>query len=144
MVIPGFCWDKCNFNPMKNNILSIATAFMALIAFAGFNMPSSAQVKHIVVFKYKSTATPGQIAEVTAAFKDLKDKIPGIVSFEYGINNSPENLNKGFTHIYLLTFTNAAARDAYLPHPEHRKFGELLGRLGVLEEPFVVDFEVDN
>ncbi len=110
----------------------------------GFAFTASTNVKHVVVFKYKQSATAGQIQEVTAAFKALKNKIPGIVSFEYGVNNSPEKLNKGFTHIYLLTFTDAAARDAYLPHPEHKKFGELLGKLGVLEEPFVVDFEVQN
>jgi hypothetical protein len=110
----------------------------------GFAYNASKQVKHVVVFKYKSTATPAQIEEVTKSFKALKDKIPGIVSFEYGTNNSPEGLNKGFTHVYLLTFTDAAARDAYLPHAEHKKFGELLGKLGVLEEPFVVDFEVQK
>ena len=107
-------------------------------------MNSSSQVKHVVVFKYKATATPRQIEEVTVAFKALKDKIPGILSFEYGVNNSPEGLNKGFTHVYLLTFDNAKSRDAYLPHPEHKKFGELLGKLGVLEEPFVVDFQVNQ
>ena len=64
--------------------------------------------------------------------------------FEYGLNNSPENLNKGFTHVYLLTFENAGARDAYLPHPEHKKFGELLGKLDVLDEAFVVDFRSVN
>jgi Stress responsive A/B Barrel Domain len=101
-------------------------------------------VKHIVVFKYKATATSGQIAEVTKAFKALKDKIPGIVEFEYGVNSSPENLNKGFSHVYLVTFENASARDAYLPHPEHKKFGELLGKLDVLEEAFVVDFQVSG
>ncbi len=85
-------------------------------------------MKHIVVFKYKAGATSGQINEVTKAFKALKGKIPGIASFEYGVNNSPENLNKGFTHVYLITFENAGARDAYLPHPEHKKFGELLGK----------------
>ena len=105
-------------------------------------MSPSTEVKHVVVFKYKATATAAQIEEVTQAFKALKNTIPGIVSFEYGVNNSPENLNKGFTHIYLLTFKDAAARDQYLPHPEHKKFGELLGKLGVLEEPFVVDFLV--
>jgi hypothetical protein len=121
--------------------------FMASLAIAGiiimaFAYQSDKAVKHIVVFKYKSTATPAQIDQVTSAFLDLKHKIPGITSFEYGVNNSPENLNKGFTHVYLLTFTNAQSRDNYLPHPEHKKFGELLGNLGVLEEPFVVDFEV--
>ena len=107
-------------------------------------MNRSGQVKHVVVFKYKEKATPQQIDEVTAAFKALKGKIPGILSFEYGVNNSPEGLNKGFTHIFLLTFDNAKSRDAYLPHPEHKKFGELLGKLDVLEEPFVVDFQINE
>ncbi len=115
---------------------------LAALALSAFTFQKSKEVKHIVVFKYKETATAAQIEEVTAAFKALKNKIPGILTFEYGINNSPENLNKGFTHVYLLTFKDASARDSYLPHPEHKMFGELLSRLGVLEEPFVVDFEV--
>lgn len=115
---------------------------LAALALSAFTFQKSKEVKHVVVFKYKETATAAQIEEVTAAFKALKNKIPGILTFEYGINNSPENLNKGFTHVYLLTFKDAAARDTYLPHPEHKKFGELLGRLGILDEPFVVDFEV--
>ena len=45
------------------------------------------------------------------------------------MNNSPEGKNLGFTHVYMLTFEDAAARDAYLPHPDHAKFGELLGKL---------------
>jgi hypothetical protein len=98
-------------------------------------------MKHIVAFKYKPGATPGQINEITKAFQALKSKIPGIVSFEYGVNNSPENLNKGFTHVYLITFENVVARDAYLHHPEHKKFGELLGKLHLLDEAFVVDFQ---
>jgi hypothetical protein len=117
---------------------------LAALAFSAFAFQKSKEIKHIVVFKYKATATAAQIEEVTTAFKALKNKIPGITSFEYGVNNSPENLNKGFTHVYLLTFKDVASRDAYLPHPEHKKFGELLGRLDVLEEPFVVDFEVNR
>ena len=42
----------------------------------------------------------------------------------------------------LLRLRNAGARDAYLPHPEHKKFGELLGKLDILDEAFVVDFQV--
>jgi hypothetical protein len=115
---------------------------LAALALSAYTFQKSKEVKHIVVFKYKTSATAAQIEEVTTAFKALKNKIPGITAFEYGVNNSPENLNKGFTHVYLLTFKDAAARDTYLPHPEHKKFGDLLGKLGVLEEPFVVDFEV--
>lgn len=97
-------------------------------------------MRHIVIFKYKPSATPAQIEQVTQALGDLKDKIPGITAFEHGVNDSPENKNLGFTHVYQLTFEDAAARDRYLPHPEHKKFGALLGQLNVLEDVFVVDY----
>ena len=126
---------------MKKIFLALfAFTSVALCVLTSFTSKPPEEVKHIVIFKYKPSATAEQISRVTEAFKSLKTKIPGIISFEYGVNNSPENLNKGFTHVYLLTFANAKARDQYLPHPEHKKFGELLSRLSVLEEPFVVDF----
>jgi len=102
--------------------------------------PPAGTLRHIVVFKYKPGATEEQIKQVTDAFVALKTKIPGIVSIEHGVNNSPEKRNQGFTHVYQVTFTNAAARDAYLPHPAHKEFGALLGKLGVLEDVFVVDY----
>jgi hypothetical protein len=102
--------------------------------------PPAGTLHHIVVFKYKPGATEEQIKQVTDAFVALKTKIPGIIAIEHGVNNSPEKRNQGFTHVYEVTFTNAAARDAYLPHPAHKAFGELLGKLGVLEDVFVVDY----
>lgn len=125
---------------MKMTAIALFTMLgLSAAAFAAA-VQTTTPVRHIVVFKYKPTATPQQIAQITAAFAELKDKIPGIVSFERGVNNSPENLNKGFTHIYQMTFTDTKARDAYLPHPDHQAFGKLLGTLGVLEEAFVVDY----
>jgi hypothetical protein len=117
----------------------MAAAAIALLAMT-VSAEQAQSVRHVVVFKYKATATEAQIAEVTTAFRALKGAIPGIVSFEQGKNHSPEKLDQGFTNVYLLTFTSVAARDAYLPHPEHKKFGDLLGRLGVVESVFVVDF----
>ena len=102
--------------------------------------PPAGTVRHVVVFKYKPGASEAQIKQVTDAFVALKTKIPGVVSIEHGVNNSPEKRNQGFTHVYQVTFTNAAARDAYLPHPAHKEFGALLGKLGVLEDVFVVDY----
>jgi hypothetical protein len=63
-----------------------------------------------------------------------------VIGFEHGVNDSPEGANLGFTHVYLLTFASAAARDAYLPHPAHKAFGELVGRLGIYDGVFVVDY----
>jgi hypothetical protein len=122
------------------NLSLIVCLFLAVLFFAGCQNSKEEQMRHVVVFKYKPTATQEQIEKVTKAFGELKNKIPGIVAFEHGMNDSPENKNLGFTHVYMLTFEDAEARDTYLPHPEHKKFGELLGELGILDDAFVVDY----
>lgn len=120
-------------------ILAFFALITALLVVAAVQQDTE-PVRHVVAFKYKADATPDQIAQVNAAFRSLQDKIPGIVAFEYGTNESPEGRNHGFTHLYLVTFENAAARDAYLPHPEHKAFGEMLGELAILEDVFVIDY----
>lgn len=95
-------------------------------------------LRHVVSFKFKESATAAQIKKIEDAFRDLKKKIPQIASYEWGINNSPENLNKGFTHGFILSFKSEEDRSAYLPHPDHKAFGKLLGPL--LADVFVIDF----
>lgn len=128
---------------MKKIIICGLLAFIVTTSLfmTGFLSAKKDQVRHIVVFKYKPDAKEDQIEKVNKAFGEMKNTIPGIVAFEYGVNDSPENKNLGFTHVYMLTFENAAARDTYLPHPEHKKFGSFLGSLNILEDAFVVDYQ---
>ena len=100
------------------------------------------KVRHIVIFAYKAGAAADKIQQVTDALAALTKKIPGIKSFEHGINDSPEGKSLGFTHVYQFTFENAAARDRYLVHPEHKQFQQLLDGLGILDNVFVVDYRV--
>jgi hypothetical protein len=97
-------------------------------------------MKHIVLFRFTPAATEEQIRQVTDAFRALKDKIPGIVSFEHGPNTSHEGKNLGFNYVYVLTFEDASARYTYLPHPAHTGFGEFLGQINVVEDVFVIDY----
>ncbi len=99
------------------------------------------RVLHVVAFKFKEEVTKEQIDKVCKEFAALKDKIPQIVRFQAGVNNSPEKLNKGLTHCFILMFKNAKARDEYLPHPAHQEFGKSLGPL--IADVFVIDFETD-
>ena len=101
-------------------------------------------VRHVVVFRYKPGTSADQIGQVTDAFRGLRSRIPGIIGFEDGVNDSPEGKDLGFTHVHLVTFESAAARDAYLPHPDHARFGQLLGQLGVVADVFVVDYATDE
>ena len=137
--------EKVKYTENRTFFSQVSTLFLwtllgSCAAITAFTASTNSQVKHLVVFKYKPGATPEQVQEASSAFQALKYKIPGIISFEHGDNISAENKNLGFNHVYLLTFENAAARDAYLPHPDHEKFDELLTRLEVVEDVFVVDF----
>ncbi len=57
---------------------------------------------------------------------------------EWGVNSSPEGLNKGASHCFTLTFASDAARDAYLPHPAHTAFAEWVSTW--LDSVTVVDY----
>jgi len=96
------------------------------------------KLEHVVCLKFKPTATPEQIKAVEEAFRGLKQKIPGILSLEWGTNVSPEKHDKGFTHCFILSFKSDQDRDTYLVHPDHKAFGKVLGP--VMEDVFVIDF----
>lgn len=110
------------------------------LAIAGMTIGAEAagKLKHVVCFKFKSTATPQDIQKVEEAFKQLQEKIPQVTSLEWGTNVSPEQRNKGFTHCFLLSFKSDKDRDIYLDHPEHKAFGKIVGP--VLDDVFVIDF----
>ena len=102
------------------------------------DMNQTKQLRHIVLFKFKEGTSKSEIDKVEASFAALPSKIKEIKEFEWGLNNSPENLNKGFTHGFLLTFDSEEGRDIYLPHPDHKAFGEIVGP--ILEDVFVLDY----
>ena len=100
--------------------------------------PPTRLLRHVVLFQFNPGTPQDTITTIREAFEALPESIPGIQGFEWGLNNSPEGLNKGFTHCFLLTFHSEADRDAYLPHPKHKAFGDLLGPH--LADVLVVDY----
>ena len=101
-------------------------------------LAADAPITHVVSFKFKADASPEAIHQVEVAFAALKGKIPVVQSLEWGTNVSPEKHDKGFTHCWIVTFKNAADRDAYLVHPDHKAFAGSLK--GIIDDVFVVDF----
>ncbi|MDO1502672.1 Dabb family protein [Winogradskyella maritima] len=80
-------------------------------------------LRHVVLFKFKQGTTTEQIDKVEAAFSALPSKIEQIQGYEWGTNNSPEGLDKGFTHAFFLTFKSEEDRAIYLPHPDTKHLG---------------------
>lgn len=100
---------------------------------------AASKLRHMVIFKFKDEASPEDVERLNQAFNTLADSIPVVQDFEWGLNDSPEDLHQGFTHCYLLTFASEADRDSvYAPHPLHQAFVASLQPH--LEKAFVVDY----
>ena len=87
---------------------------------------SESVLRHVVLFKFKETSSEADIQKVVDAFGTLKDSIPQVADYEFGTNNSPEGLDNGLTHCFLVTFKSEEDRAIYLPHPKHMEFVSLL------------------
>ena len=130
---------------IKALVFLISISFMAN-AFAVTNetnnsptmIKTDSLLRHVVLFKFKEGTTKSQIKEVEDAFSALPSKIEQIKGYEWGLNNSPEGLEKGFTHAFFLTFESEEDRATYLPHPDHKAFGAVL--TPYLDDVLVIDY----
>ena len=103
-------------------------------------------IRHIVLMKCKAGATQQQFDEMFTALRELLNIIPGILAFEGGANNSPEQLSRGYTHAFSMDFADEETRERYLPHPAHKAAQEKM-RV-VLDDcddcVLVLDFPVES
>ena len=106
--------------------MKFLTALLALAMLSITALAADGPIRHVVHFKFKKEATPEQVKKITEEFAALKTKINVVDSLEWGTNSSPEGMDKGFTHCWLVNFKTAKDRDAYLVHPAHKAAG---GRL---------------
>lgn len=125
---------------MKKFLLAflITVTFMPTMNAQTPSTSTGKMLRHVVLFKFKDDASAEDVKKVETAFKKLPSQIKEIKGFEWGTNNSPENLNQGFTHSFFLTFSSEDDRATYLPHPAHKAFGQLLGPY--LDKVLVIDY----
>lgn len=131
---------------MRSAIVCGVVAAVALGVLAGSGMsgekkakkPQLGKLRHVVLFQFKEGTAPEKVKEIEDAFRKLPAKVPTVVDFEWGTNNSPEGLADGFTHCFLVTFNDDAGRQVYLPHPAHHEFVGILKPH--LEKVLVVDY----
>ena len=122
----------------KIALLLVFTTAILFKVNAQNKMETEKLLRHVVLFSFKEGSTPAQIKTVTDAFGLLPQKISSIKAYEWGTNNSPENLNQGFTHCFFVSFASEKDRDEYLPHAAHKAFVEVLKP--VLDKVLVVDY----
>ncbi len=128
----------------KSLAFLLAAVFVtsALLMADPHKKPEPGPLRHVVMFQFKESSSPKDIQKVVDAFNALPSKIDSIKDYEFGVNNSPEGLDNGFTHIFLVTFEDDEGRAKYLPHPAHLAFVEVLKPH--LEKVMVLDFTANH
>lgn len=83
-------------------------------------------LRHVVLYKFKDSVSKEGVQEVIDAFSGLPGKIDAIIDFEHGENVSPEGKSEGLTYGFVVTFRDEAGRDAYLKHPAHDAYVQVV------------------
>jgi hypothetical protein len=125
---------------MKKALICLFIAFATLSTLHAQNTKKMTDklLRHVVLLKFKDASSPADIKKVENAFRELPSKIKTVRGFEWGTNNSPENINQGFTHCFFVTFKTEKDREEYLPHPAHKAFIDVL--TPHLDKVLVIDY----
>ncbi|MEZ9392163.1 Dabb family protein [Vibrio splendidus] len=97
-------------------------------------------IRHILLIKFKKNAEASEVQKLKMLFEAMPNKVDGVTSVEWGLNDSPENKNQGYTHSVLMTFTDEKGRQNYLPHPEHYALKDVFRPL--LDDIIVFDYSL--
>ncbi len=83
-------------------------------------------LRHLVLYKFKDDVPAAQVQEVIDTFCGLPVKIDAIIGFEHGPNISQEGKSDGFTYGFQVTFRDEAGLAAYLKHPAHDAYVQVV------------------
>ena len=97
-------------------------------------------IEHIVLLKLKAGVTEAQTQALADGLDKLKQVVPGMLEVSAGYNNSSEGKGAGFAYGFIVKFSDAAARDGYVPHPEHQELAKTLVR-PIVDDVIVFDYE---
>jgi tetratricopeptide (TPR) repeat protein len=120
-----------------DNLLAMGN-YMRDVAQVHATLRGEKVLRHAVFFKFKETSSEADVQRIIDAFGALPTKIKEIREFQWGKNIGRPELSGGLTHCFLLSFEDEAGRAAYLPHPDHRDFGGVVGPH--LDKVFVIDY----
>jgi hypothetical protein len=100
-------------------------------------------IRHIVLIRFQPTITDAHIAALFAELDQIKGKIPGLLEITSGKSESPEQMERGFMHGFVVDFSDWTALQAYQDHPDHKRLGAgLVAAAGGIDGILVFDLPV--
>ncbi len=83
-------------------------------------------IRHIVLIKFRPDIPEGDIAALFQELATLTDSLSGAHGFTGGRSESPEQLEQGYLHGFVIDFDDWASLQVYADHPEHQALGARL------------------
>jgi len=95
-------------------------------------------IRHIVLIRFLPSVSEAQIADLFRELHQIRGKVPGLLDITAGKSESPEEMERGYMHGFVVDFSDWTALQAYQDHPEHQVLGAKLvaasvgGKEGIL------------
>lgn len=101
-------------------------------------------IRHIVLTKFKPETPETRIAAIYAALAALTGRLPGAHGFTGGRSESPENIERGYMHGFVIDFDSWDDLEIYANHPDHIALAAQLveNAVGAVDGILVVDLPV--
>jgi hypothetical protein len=101
-------------------------------------------IRHIVLTKFNPDTAEDKIAGIYAGLSALADTLPGAQNFVGGRSESPEQIERGYMHGFVIDFDSWDALQNYADNPEHQALGGQLvaNAVGGIDGILVLDLDV--
>ncbi|MEO9650086.1 MAG: Dabb family protein [Roseobacter sp.] len=83
-------------------------------------------IRHIVLIKFKPTLNDVEISTLFDELYEIKKKLPGVLGITSGKSESPEMMERGYMHGFVVDFVDWDGLQAYQEHPDHKALGAKL------------------
>lgn len=101
-------------------------------------------IRHIVLTKFKPETSERTIAAIYDGLSALAEKLPGAGSFTGGRSQSPEQIERGYMHGFVIDFDSWDALKNYADNEDHKALGGQLvaNAVGGIDGILVLDLDV--
>lgn len=80
-------------------------------------------IRHIVLIRFRLDVSEETVSELFEQLYTIKDKVPGVIAITAGRSESPEKIERGYMHGFVVDFVDWEALAAYQDHPDHKALG---------------------
>lgn len=101
-------------------------------------------IRHIVLTKFKLETEESDISEIYEGLAELTSRISGAHGFTGGRSESPEQIERGYKHGFVIDFDSWEVLGTYAQHPQHLALGARIveNAIGGIDGVLVLDLEV--